>query len=274
MNKIASIADWDALKNFYQKVYRNDHPLCNENFWNWQYGDEQYGQAFIALNDEGIVIGHVGASFGGDHAWIINVYLEPECRGKGILGELYGMARAFYPLAATSANKPGLGLYRNMNWYRYSDLERFVITNPAVEQTTEEMIKPLQTKYEYVRPAGHYFEQPGTVSHLFGDGSTGVVQSINGGIRAVDIKDAVTVAAEAWNLGFKWIDFITSWNDPLCRTLENTGWQPDTASIIPWRLSPVVASSRAWVTYLSEEIMPKGFLVHRSYSDHGRVGSL
>ena len=110
----ATIEDWDKLFTFFSKVYRKNHPLQNKEFWNWQYGNSQFGRSLICLNDSGIIVGHVGASFGGGLAWIINVYLDEECRGKGILGKLYELARNYYPLAATAANEAGLGLYKNM----------------------------------------------------------------------------------------------------------------------------------------------------------------
>ena len=100
----ATIEDWDALLYFFKKVYRANHPLHNKAFWIWQYGDKQYGRSFICVNEKGNIVGHVGANFGGNVAWIINVYLDEECRGKGILGKLYALARQYYPLAATAAN--------------------------------------------------------------------------------------------------------------------------------------------------------------------------
>ena len=126
----ATIKDWDKLEVFFTKIYRQNHPLQNKEFWEWQYGDSKYGRSFICLNLNDEIEGHVGANFQGDLAWIINVYLSEECRGKGILGKLYNLARNYYPLAATAANEAGLGLYKNMRWIRYYDLVRYVKINP------------------------------------------------------------------------------------------------------------------------------------------------
>ena len=122
----ASIDDWAKLEIFFKEIYRENHPLHNKEFWEWQYGNEKFGRSFICLNENKEVVGHVGANFGGGLAWIINVYLNEECRGKGILSKLYDLARYHYPLAATAANEAGLGLYRNMRWIRYYDLGRYV----------------------------------------------------------------------------------------------------------------------------------------------------
>lgn len=59
----------------------------------------------------GKIVGHVGANFAGEISWLINVYLKEEYRGKGILGELYKIARNYYPLAATAAKAAGLSLF-------------------------------------------------------------------------------------------------------------------------------------------------------------------
>jgi hypothetical protein len=79
---------------------------------------------------------------------------------------------------------------------------------------------------------------------------------------------------EAWAHGFRWVDYVTSWNDPLCRTLEDAGWHLNEKSPVPWRLNPVEAGSVARVSLTSEEPLPKDFIMRRSFSDHGRVGSL
>ena len=129
----ASIEDWKELLDFYTRVYRKDHPLQTKEFWVWQYGNKDKGRAFICLNDEGKIVGHVGANFGGGFAWIINVFLDLEFRGKGVLRKLYDLARQYYPLAASAANQAGLGLYRNMRWFRYHDLVRYVKINPKIK---------------------------------------------------------------------------------------------------------------------------------------------
>ncbi|MDN3676718.1 hypothetical protein QWY90_05260 [Flavobacterium paronense] len=272
----ASIEDWDKLLVFFKKIYRENHPLCNKAFWNWQYGNEQFGRSFICLNERDIVVGHVGANFGGNLAWIINVYLDEECRGKGILGKLYDLARNYYPLAATAANKAGLGLYQNMRWIRYHDLVRFVKINPNISNGTLEnvcvakSINVANLSYK----GTHYFEQPSLDGIKLPDGSTAISQPNVAGLRVVDIEDINQLEEKSWELGYNWMDYITSWNDLKTRQLESRGWVIDHQSVVPWRLNPIEKDYFCDITFLSETHLDNNFIVHRSFSDHGRIGSL
>lgn len=270
----ANVEDYDKLKIFYLKIYRENHPLQNKEFWIWQYGDVKYGRSFICIDDNKVV-GHVGANFSGGLAWIINVYLEPDYRGKGILGKLYGLAREYYPLAATAANEAGLGLYRNMRWYRYHDLVRYVKINPEiVNPKIENVCKPINLEIDnFLIDSTHYFKQP-TVKAIGLNGGTGINQSNVGGLRIVDIEDLNLLEEHAWELGYLWIDYITSWNDLKIKDLEKRKWIIDYKSCIPWRLNPVEENYFCDITFLSEEQLSKEFIVHRSFSDHGRVGSI
>lgn len=272
----ASIDDWDKLFAFFKRVYRENHPLQDKDFWSWQYGDVQFGRSFICLNDNNQIVGHVGANFGGNIAWIINVYLDEECRGKGILGKLYGLARNYYPLAATAANKAGLGLYQNMRWIRYHDLVRFVKINPSIANPTVENVclpKPIDVTHLTYK-GDHYFEQPSLEGIRLHDGSKAISQPKVAGLRAVAIEDVDQLEEQSWALGYNWIDYITSWNDLKTRELENKGWVLDYQSVVPWRLNPIEKGYFCDITFLSESPLDNNFIVHRSYSDHGRIGSL
>lgn len=272
----ANIEDWDLLFVFFSRVYRKNHPLQNKEFWIWQYGDKQYGRSLICLNESGSIVGHVGANFGGGIAWIINVYLDEECRGKGILGKLYALARNYYPLAATAANEAGLGLYKNMRWIRYYDLVRYVKINPAVQEiSTENVCKSISVDINNLLiKDSHYFQQPTLKGIKLNDGSTAVSQENVGGLRIVDINDVNQIESQAWQIGYNWIDYITSWNDLKTKDLEKNGWVLDFKSVVPWRLNPLEKDYFCDITFLSEESLNKEFIVHRSFSDHGRIGSL
>lgn len=272
----ATIEDWDQLLSFFTRVYRTNHPLQNRQFWEWQYGDPIYGRSFICLNEKEEIVGHVGANFGGGMAWIINVFLDEECRGKGILGRLYALARQYYPLAATAANEAGLGLYRNMRWYRYHDLVRYVKINPAIQSPTlEHVCVPVQVNIDaFLTSESHYFQQPTLKGVRLSPTETAFSQEVVGGLRYVDIENIGFAEEQAWELGYHWIDFITSWNDLRCREFEKKGWVLDYKSIVPWRLNPIEPNYFCDITYLSEEPVDKDFIVHRSFSDHGRVGSI
>lgn len=272
----ATIEDWDKLHQFFTVIYRKNHPLQNKEFWRWQYGDAKHGRSFICLNDSGNVVGHVGANFQGNIAWIINVYLNEECRGKGILGKLYDLARQYYPLAATAANAAGLGLYKNMRWIRYYDLVRYVKINPDFEKENFGFLcKGVQVSVDDLLVKDtHYFQQPSIKGIKLNDGSLAVSQENVGGLRVVDIENIELLEEQSWNLGYLWMDYITSWNDLKTKELEKNGWILDHESVIPWRLNPVEENYFCDITFLSEAPLDKEFIVHRSFSDHGRIGSL
>ncbi|MGN7808395.1 GNAT family N-acetyltransferase [Flavobacterium johnsoniae] len=272
----ATINDWDKLQEFFTRIYRENHPLQNKKFWEWQYGDPNYGQSFICLNDNGKIVGHVGGNFQGGIAWIINVYLDEECRGKGVLGKLYNLARKYYPLAATAANEAGLGLYKNMRWIRYYDLVRYVKINPDFkDENFEFLCKKIEVSIDdLIIKDTHYFQQPSIKGIKLKDGSRAVSQENTGGLRVVDIENIDLLEEEAWKLGYLWTDYITSWNDLKTKELEKNGWVLDYKSVIPWRLNPVEQNYFCDITFLSEEPLDKEFIVHRSFSDHGRIGSL
>lgn len=272
----ATIEDWDKLLVFFKKIYRENHPLQNKEFWEWQYGDANYGRSLICLNENDIVVGHVGANFGGGLAWIINVYLDEECRGKGILGKLYAIARSYYPLAATAANEAGLGLYKNMRWIRYYDLVRYVKVNPKIESvTTENVCKKVEVSVEdKIKNDTHYFQQPSLKGIRIGETATAVSQENVGGLRLVDFENINEVESYAFELGYNWIDYISSWNDLKTKELEKNGWVLDFKTVVPWRLNPLEKNCFCDITFLSEAPLDNNFVVHRSYSDHGRIGSL
>jgi GNAT superfamily N-acetyltransferase len=271
----ATIKDWEALYKFYKRIYRENHPLQNKEFWLWQYGNKEQGRAFVCLNIKGDVVGHVGANFGNNIAWIINVYLDKACRGKGVLKQLYNLARKYYPLAATAANEAGLGLYRNMGWVRYHNLVRYVKVNPQIKEvTTENVCIPIQIDLDLISYKGkYYFNQP-NLNGVKIENSTGVAQIEVGGLRLVDLKEVKETEEKAWELGFLWIDYITSWNDLKVKDLEKNNWVLDYKSVVPWRLNPIQNDYFNDITFLAEFPLETKFIVHRSYSDHGRVGSI
>ena len=272
----ATIDDWDNLFLFFSRIYRENHPLQNKDFWVWQYGNKEFGRSFICINDKNKIVGHVGANFGGGIAWIINVFLDEECRGKGILGKLYALARNYYPLAATAANEAGLGLYRNMRWIRYRDLVRYVKINPNIESCTmENVCKPTNNDINHlIIKESHYFQQPSLVGLQLNDGSKVVSQQNVGGLRVFEVVDLDKLENQAWELGYNWMDYITSWNDLITKDLEKNSWVLDFKSIVPWRLNPIEKDYFCDITFLSEEPLDKEFIVKRNFSDHGRIGSI
>lgn len=209
-------------------------------------------------------------------AWIINVFLNEECRGQGILAQLYDLARQYYPLAATAANEAGLGLYKNMRWIRYHDLIRYVKINPIIEEINiNNLCKNVSVCIENLIVKDiPYFQQPSIKGLLLNEGSRAVSQEEIGGLRIVDFTNLISLEEQAWGLGFLWMDYITSWNDMKTKDLERNGWVLDYKSVIPWRLNPIEENYFCDITFLSEEPLNREFIVNRTYSDHGRIGSL
>jgi hypothetical protein len=272
----ATSDDWDKLIVFFTKIYRENHPLQNKEFWRWQYGDVNYGRSFICLNENNEVVGHVGANFQENLAWIINVYLIEECRGKGILGKLYDLARDYYPLAATAANEAGLGLYKNMRWMRYFDLVRYVKINPnLVDKSFSNVCSKVDIKIDHlINFESHYFKQP-TIKGIVLDKDTKAVSQENvGGLRVVSFQNLQKLEDKAWEIGYNWIDYITSWNDLKTNDLEKNGWVLDYKSVVPWRLNPLEENYFCDITFLSEKPVDNELVVRRNFSDHGRIGSI
>ncbi len=270
------IEDWEMLEPFYRRIYRKNHPLQSREFWNWQFGDVNHGRAFACINEDNKVVGHVGANFKAEIAWMINGYLDPEYRGQGIMRKLYSLARNYYPLAATAANVFGLSMYRNMRWIRYYDLTRYVKINPNLQRKEfEDVCKKIEVKVDHlIVKKNHYQIQPNqNVIELSGK-STAISQESVGGLRVIDLESLDELEEHAWNLGYLWMDYITSWNDLKSKLLEKNNWKLDYKSIVPWRLNPVEKDYFCDITFLSEYPIDREFIVHRSYSDHGRVGSI
>ncbi|QBN19877.1 GNAT family N-acetyltransferase [Flavobacterium nackdongense] len=272
----ATIKDWDKLLVFFQNIYRPNHPLHCKEFWKWQYGDEKFGRSFICLDDTEQVVAHVGASFENDLAWLMNLYVSKEHEGKRIPSKLYDLARQYYPLVTTAANKAALDMYQSMRWIRYHNLVRYVKINPIITDVNiENVCKSTSVNVQdYLAQDIHYFQQPTIKGLLFKDGSRAVSQEEVGGLRVLDIGNSRELESEAWRLGFLWMDYTTSWNDTKTRKLEKNGWVLDYKSVVPWRLNPVEENCFCDVSFLSEEPIDKELIVKRSHSDHGRIGSI
>ena len=272
----ATIEDWDKLLVFFTKIYRQNHPLQNIEFWEWQYGDPKYGRSFICVDENEQVVAHVGASFENDLAWLMNLYVTKEYEGKRIPSKLYDLARQYYPLVTTAANKAALDMYQSMRWIRYHNLVRYIKVNPKITNfNSNNVCKKISVEIEkYAKKDIHYFQQPTIKGLLFDDGSRAVSQAEVGGLRVVDIGNSIELENSAWQLGYLWMDYTTSWNDTKTRRLEKNGWVLDYKSVVPWRLNPIEENYFCDVSFLSEEPLDKELIVKRSHSDHGRVGSI
>ena len=272
----ATVMDLDKLVLSFKKNYRENHPLHNKEFWKWQYGDEKYGRSFICLDDKEQVVAHVGASFENNLAWLMNLYVNKEFEGKRIPSKLYDMARQYYPLVTTAANKAALDMYQSMHWIRYHNLVRYVKINPTVADINiNNVCKKIDVQVDkFVVKDIRYFQQPTIKGLLFDDGSRAVSQELVGGLRVLDIGNSKVLENWAWHLGYLWMDYMTSWNDIQTRRLVKNGWVLDYESVVPWRLDPIEKNYFCDVSFLSEEPIDKQLIVKRSHSDHGRVGSI
>lgn len=272
----ATTKDWEKLLQFFKKIYRENHPLHNKEFWEWQYGDEKFGRSFICLDDYNQVVAHVGASFENNLAWLMNLYVDKNYEGKRIPAKLYDLARQYYPLVTTAANKSAIDMYQSMRWIRYHNLVRYVKINPIV---TEMNIKNVCRKVsveidDFIKKDIRYFQQPSIKGLLFEDGSRAISQEDIGGLRVLDIVNIKELENKAWQLGYLWIDYTTSWNDTKTRRLEKNEWILDYKTVVTWRLNPIEENCFCDVSFLSEEPIDKELIVKSSHSDHGRVGSI
>lgn len=272
----ATVEDWDILFQFFTKIYRENHPLQNRVFWEWQYGDVKNGRSFICLDDNEQVVAHVGASFENNLAWLMNLYVNKEYEGKRIPSKLYDLARQYCPLVTTAANKAALDMYQSMRWIRYHNLVRYVKINPVVTDINVKKVckKIVIENDDYLAKDIRYFQQPTINGLLFEDGSRAVSQEEVGGLRVLDIGNSRALENSAWQLGYLWMDYTTSWNDTQTRRLEKNGWVLDYKSVVPWRLNPIEENYFCDVSFLSEEPIDKELIVKISHSDHGRLGSL
>ena len=75
-------------------------------------------------------------------------------------------------------------------------------------------------------------------------------------------------------MGFKWCDFLSSFNNPILRKLEKNNWKTEEEIQIPWLLNPVVYGNKSNLTFLSKEPIDINFYINRTHSDLGRVGSI
>lgn len=272
--KIADNSDWEIVLDFYKKVYGIHHPLLNYEFWKWQYSQEEFGRALIAIHNNEVVA-HLGIAINSDYAWHINLYVVDEYRSTSVLLNLFSIAKKFGKQGNLSANKEAVNLYRSLKWYQYVDIERKLIINPAISfDAVETLLQPIVLAQNFNIPEGNFWKQPTLESVLFEDGSTGIVQKNVGGMRFVTIKDVKKATQQAFEMGFKWCDYVTSFNNPILRKLDKNNWKSEDEITIPWLLNPIVDNSKSKITFLTKEPIDINFYIDRTHSDIGRVGSI
>ena len=273
--KAATIAHWPLLQAFYQGVYKAGHPLQNIAFWQWQFGNPAYGKAFIAI-ENGEIAGHLGVSLSGGYAWHICLYVLPQYRNGTVLLSLINAAGHLGKQGNINANADAIKLYRLLGWYQYTSLIRMTCINPAMQhKNIDELITPITLPGNTgEKPEGHYWQQPTLQGCVLADGSLGVLQPLVGAVRFAILCNPKKALQQAWDMGFNWADYITSFNNPLLLKLEKAGWQTDTESNIPWRLNPVIKNSASNISFLTKEPIPIDFYINRTHSDIGRVGSI
>ena len=269
--RCATPADGGAVVDFFRRNYRRGHPFQSMEYWEWHCDPEGERESYLALAD-GRVVGHLASNLGGGLVWVLQLLLEESYRGAGVVRRLYALARMRGSLATTNANAIAHRMYRKMGWIRTCDLQRYVVTRAGVEAASAVAPVVVDAK-RFTPPRGHYWRQPEIIGAAM-EGGNVVLQPEVGGARIVDLRDAQALTGALWSAGFRWADYVTSWNDPLCTLLEESGWELNEASAVPWRLDPVVPDSVARISVLSEDHLPRELVIRRTYCDHGRVGSL
>lgn len=273
--KIAEDSDWNMLLVFYRKAYREHHPLQNREFWNWQFGNENYGRAIIGIY-ENEIIAHLGILLFDDYIFSMNLFIDRNYRKGDEFLNLMDIANQFRKQhLGIAVNLNAFPLLRLMKWYQYANLERRLIINPDyVTETIPNILEPLAFFSNLPTPEGHFWEQPTLKSIQFDDGSTAIIQNEAGGLRFVGIKNIKKSTQQAFEMGFKWCDFITSFNNPIITKLEMNKWKTEREIEIPWLLNPIEYGSKSNITFLSRIPLDINFYINRMHADLGRVGSI
>lgn len=271
--KVAKLQDWSDLSRFYNSIYKVGHPLQNKDFWHWQYGNPEHGVALLAIH-ENEIIGHLGLTFSDGYAWHINLFIQPQHRKSGTVLKLITEAKRFGKQGTLSANENAVRLYRSLKWYQYYNLIRLTSINPAFSNSPHLLLSEYSSSNIQKKPPGHFWNQPGLQGTVLEDGSYVIIQPEVGGVRFVTLCNIKNALKQLWDMGLKWCDYVTSFNNPILLTLEGQGWLPDTVTNIPWLLNPVVPNSFASITFLTKEPIDLNFYINRYHADIGRIGSL
>jgi hypothetical protein len=273
--KIAEKSDWDMLLVFYKKAYREHHPLQNQEFWNWQFGNENYGIVIIGIFENEIVA-HLGVMLFDDYIFSMNLFIDSKYRNGDEFFNLMDIANQFRKQhIGVAVNNNAFPLLRLMKWYQYVNLERRLIVHPdCLDNNIQKLLEPNPFFSNLPKPEGHFWEQPTLKSIRLDDGSTAIVQNEVGGLRFVEIKNVKKATQQAFEMGFKWCDFVTSFNNPILTKLEMNKWKTENELEIPWLLNPIVYGSKSNLTFLSKNALDINFFVNRTHADLGRVGSI
>lgn len=273
--KIAEDSDWDKLWVFYKKAYRENHPLQNKEFWNWQFGNENYGRAIIGIYKNEI-IAHSGIVLFEDYIFSMNLFIDEKFRNGDIYLKLLDIVNQYRKQHfAVAVNNNTLPLLRLLKWYQYANLERRIIMHPDyINENISKILEPIEVITDLSKPEGHFWEQPTLKSIQLGDGSTAIIQNEVGGLRFVEIKNVKKATQQAFEMGFKWCDYITSFNNPVLMKLDANKWKTESEFEIPWLLNPIEYESKSSITFLSKRPIDINFYINRTHADLGRVGSI
>ncbi|HCQ12000.1 hypothetical protein [Flavobacterium sp.] len=273
--KIAEKSDWEMLSVFYKKAYREHHPLQNQEFWNWQYGNENFGRAIIGVYEDEI-IAHLGVMLFEDYIFSLNLFVDSRHRNGDEFFKLVEIANQFRRQhIGVAVNQNAFPLFRMMKWYHYVNLERRLKVHPDFpDNNIQKLLEPVPFFSNFDKPIGHFWEQPNLKSIKLDDGSTAIIQNEVGGIRFVEIKNVKKATQQVFEMGFKWCDFVTSFNNPILMKLEMNNWKTENELEIPWLLNPLEYGSKSNLSFLSKNALDINFYINRMHSDLGRIGSI
>lgn len=271
---VAGASDWPFLKPFYDRCYREHHPLQYRPFWDWQYGDPNHGRLLIGVEDNEVVA-HLGLIRTDGRTFNANLYVRDDHRlGDTYLRIVEESLRIAPHQYAISVSPVATDALRLEKWHQYAPLERRLRVDPDYRDADyRSLTAPVSIKGSYKKPHGHFWEQPTLEGILLDDGSTAVAQVQVGGLRFVDLVQPARAVAQAFEMGFRWCDFITSFNNPILFRL-NKGWLTDDQVDVPWLLNPVVPGSKGNLNFFANKPMDIGFYVTFRCSDMGRVGQI
>lgn len=270
---IASGKDYTKLVMFYASYFPAKHPLFHFAFWDWMFANPDYGKCIIVENEQGEIIGHVGAVKGGSLVWLVNILIDKNYSGQGVVTLLFEKARQFGPLAVAVANEAGSALLQKKKWIKHANLRRMIWVHPSLSnEQNGSLFNPLVQDFELPKVQGYFWQQPFLESLQFPWGDTAVVSRKSGGIRWVTIHQPALCISWAMENNIGWMDWVGDAYDITASTIVDYEWKEMPS--FPWFLDPLDQTRKVELNLFTEQPLPTNFRFLRIYADMTRVGMI
>lgn len=270
---IATVDDYSEILPFYAAYFPEKHPLFHAPFWEWMFTNPEYGQCIIAKNEFGEIVGHVGAVKGGGLVWLVNILINRQYSGKGVVSLLFETARKFGDLGVAVANESGSGLLRKKKWIEHDHLRRMIWIHPSMSgNMNASLFIPLHVEFMLPKAEGYFWEQPFLESVQLPWGDVAAVSRRSGGIRWVTVDEPDLCAAWAEQNNILWMDWVGDTKNETASRIAIKGWRelPE----FPWFLDPLDLSRKVELNLFTEKPIPEDLRFLRTYADMTRVGMI